>query len=243
MFERHRFYATETQYKKRISRVWNIQKNVPTDKMKKIIRIVDKRLDVEGKQTAVAWHGKPLNPDKIDRSKKRFEKTGRCRNSGSHVETPSSVTYWTPKLFTPVVAHDFASPCVSIPPVPHWLGSATDGDDIGFWSEKDIDIFLFGTSHLEYEHQRNTTPGDLESTAPPSHDAADPHIELLDAGRWDELFEPLQTEQGIAIPSLSGNQPHHNPLRQADIGWEAVCYPHQKQPRSRNHHRRSTRVF
>lgn len=53
--------------------------------MKNIIRIVDKRLDIEGKQTAVAWHGKLLNQEKIDRSKTRFEKTGRYHNSGSHV--------------------------------------------------------------------------------------------------------------------------------------------------------------
>jgi hypothetical protein len=63
---------SESQYKKRICRVWKIQKNVPTQKMKKIISIVGRRLEVEKKETVVAWHGKILSQEKIDRAKKRY---------------------------------------------------------------------------------------------------------------------------------------------------------------------------
>jgi transketolase len=40
--------------------------------MKTIIDIVDIRKDIQGKETVVAWHGKPLSQTQIERAKKRF---------------------------------------------------------------------------------------------------------------------------------------------------------------------------
>jgi transketolase len=52
--------------------------------MKKIISIVDRRRAVEKKKTAVAWHGKPLSQEKIDRAKKRYgTATGNCKRNPS----------------------------------------------------------------------------------------------------------------------------------------------------------------
>jgi len=55
--------------------------------MKKIIGIVNRRLDAGKKETAFAWHGKPLSQEKIDRAKKRFEsaaKLHQCDSNGRH---------------------------------------------------------------------------------------------------------------------------------------------------------------
>ncbi|KAA8899716.1 hypothetical protein FN846DRAFT_960076 [Sphaerosporella brunnea] len=106
IYQMHGFYATETQYKKRILCVWNFQKNIPKHKMMAMLQIQDRRQAEDNKPTMFSWHGKPVPGQKVDRSRKRFG------NPAPSVacSTPSSVAYWTPRLLTPDINWSPPSP-------------------------------------------------------------------------------------------------------------------------------------
>ena len=68
----HEFEATEQAYKKKLRR-WKISKNIPAHAMECILLQMEARQEM-GKDSAIFWHGRPVDAEKIERSKQRMKR-------------------------------------------------------------------------------------------------------------------------------------------------------------------------
>ena len=72
MKSNHDFEATEQAYKKKLRR-WKISKNIPAHAMECILLQMEARQE-QGKESAIFWHGRPVDAEKIERSKQRMKR-------------------------------------------------------------------------------------------------------------------------------------------------------------------------
>ena len=75
MKEKHNFEATEQAYKKKLRR-WKISKNIPAPAMEYMLLQAEQRSE-QGKETLFYWHDRPVDPEKIERSKQRMNREKR----------------------------------------------------------------------------------------------------------------------------------------------------------------------
>lgn len=68
----HEFEATEQAYKKKLRR-WKISKNIPAPAMEHILAQIDIRQE-QGKDSAIFWHDRPVDAEKIERSRQRMNR-------------------------------------------------------------------------------------------------------------------------------------------------------------------------
>lgn len=66
------FEATEQAYKKKLRR-WKISKNIPAPAMEYILAEIDIR-HAQGKESTIFWHDRPVDVEKIERSRQRMNR-------------------------------------------------------------------------------------------------------------------------------------------------------------------------
>lgn len=66
------FEATEQAYKKKLRR-WKISKNIPANVMEYILTEIDNR-HLQGKESTIFWHDRPVDGEKIERSRQRMNR-------------------------------------------------------------------------------------------------------------------------------------------------------------------------
>ena len=90
MKENHDFEATEQAYKKKLRR-WKISKNIPAPAMEYMLLKAEDRTK-HGKDTQFYWHDRPVDPEKIERSRQRMNREKR-ENPEKQVVVPPSGAY------------------------------------------------------------------------------------------------------------------------------------------------------
>ncbi|KAK2603800.1 Ca(2+)-dependent cysteine protease [Conoideocrella luteorostrata] len=92
----HGFNATRKQYTRRFE-IWNLYKNISSENMRNMSRIQQRRRDVENKETAFEFQGRPVPQEKIGKWRKRSEMAeGESCQSEMSAPTPSNIEYYTP---------------------------------------------------------------------------------------------------------------------------------------------------
>ena len=73
MKAQHNFCNTEQAYKKKLKR-WRISKNIPAPVMEYMLSLADRRMEQEGKDSQFYWHGRPVDPERMDRGRQRTQR-------------------------------------------------------------------------------------------------------------------------------------------------------------------------
>ncbi|MCJ1403929.1 hypothetical protein MMC11_007152 [Xylographa trunciseda] len=100
MSSTYRFHAKLRAYKERF-KLWGFDKNVPARDMGAIVALVEKRKREDGKDSLVFFKGRPINPLKMERYKRRKMDRGEI---GDAVAIPSHIRCETPPSGSPTTS-------------------------------------------------------------------------------------------------------------------------------------------